>query len=428
MRFTTLDDWLSWQETLHPSEIELELERIASVFNTLYPEPIFPVVITVAGTNGKGSSIAMLDAIYRAAGYQVGRYTSPHLFHYNERICINGVAIDDQSLCDAFARIDKARSETRTETSLTYFEFGTLAALDIFLHHELDVIILEVGLGGRLDAVNIIDADAALITAISLDHVQWLGDNINGIAKEKAGIMRTGRPVVSSGINAIETLAACATEKDASFYQIGKDFNFIETDIERGETWDWQSEQQLRVALPKPALFGHHQLRNAAGVLMVIELLANNLPVSQSALREGLMSVQLAGRFQIISGEPISIFDVAHNVDAMKQLAQQLQQYPCQGRTLAVLGMLSDKDIKNALAEIISSIDEWFLAPLPTPRSESVENLLNALQSGSNAAPTHRCGNVKQALQAANEIAEKVDRILVFGSFYTVAEVMPQPL
>ena len=424
MRFNSLDDWLSWQETLHPSEIELGLERIASVFNSLHPEPNFPVVITVAGTNGKGSSVAMLDAIYRAAGYQVGRYTSPHLFHYNERVCINGKSVNEEYFCNAFARIDEARGGT----SLTYFEFGTLAALDIFLQHQLDIIILEVGLGGRLDAVNIIDADVAVITAISLDHTQWLGDDLNGIAKEKAGIIRAGKPVVSSGINATETLAACATEKNALFYQIGKDFNLIESDIEEGETWDWQSEKQLRAALPKPALFGHHQLRNAAGVLMVIEILANNLPVSQSAVRKGLISVQLAGRFQILSGEPVSIFDVAHNVDAMKQLAQQLQQYPCQGRTLAVLGMLSDKDIQNALAAVISGIDEWFLAPLPTPRSESVDNLYNALQHDSNAELIHCYSNVKQAFQAANKMAGKQDRIIVFGSFYTVAEAMPQPL
>lgn len=422
MRFNTLDEWLGWQETLHPSEIELGLERITSVFSTLHPDPVFPTVITVAGTNGKGSSVAMLDAIYRAADYQVGSYTSPHLFQYNERICINGRPVDDQSLCDAFTRIDNARGET----SLTYFEFGTLAALEIFLQHELDVVILEVGLGGRLDAVNIIDADVALITAIALDHQEWLGNNIKTIASEKAGIMRSGKPVVSSGKNAIDTLATCAADIGAQLYQTGKDFHF--TDASKGRTWDWQSEKQFRTALPKPTLFGEHQIFNAAGVLMVIELLANNLPVSQSAIREGLMSVQLAGRFQILPGEPVCIFDVAHNADAMKQLAQQLQQYPCHGRTLAVLGMLSDKDIHNALLEVISGIDEWFLTPLATPRSESVDKLHRTLKSVSNTATVHNCSDVKQAFQAANKAAKKQDRIVVFGSFYTVAEAMPEPL
>lgn len=426
MRFNTLDDWLSWQETLHPSEIELGLERVASVFSRLHPgfasSSSQPVVITVAGTNGKGSSVAMLDAIYRAAGYQVGRYTSPHLLKYNERICINGEPVNDQLLCDAFARIDEARAAT----SITYFEFGTLAALDIFLHQELDVIILEVGLGGRLDAVNIIDADVALITSISIDHVQWLGHDINTIAKEKAGIMREAKPVVSSSLKAQQALADAAIEKGALLYQLDKDF-YIKRSTE-AKSWDWRFEQQQRVTLPLPALFGEHQLNNAAGVLMVIELLTNRLPVSQSAVREGFMSVQLAGRFQVLPGEPVCIFDVAHNVDAVQQLAQQLKQYPCQGKTLAVLGMLSDKDINNALAEISPLIHEWHIAALPTPRSETVENLSQVLKSCSGSAPVSCYSDIKQAFKAAKSLAGKQDRIIIFGSFYTVAEVMPQPL
>ena len=303
MRFNSLDDWLAWQETLHPSEIELGLDRIAFVFQKLHPQPGFPSVITVAGTNGKGSSVAMLDAIYRIAGYKVGKYTSPHIFQYNERICINNQVIRDDLLCRAFERIDQARGNI----SLTYFEFGTLAALDIFLQHELDVIILEVGLGGRLDAVNIIDTDVALITAISQDHTQWLGHDIAGIAKEKAGIMRANKPVVSSGYSESETLKQCAKILGSEFYQAGEDYTFNKQD---DGSWHWQYKQQLRSALPIPALYGEHQLNNAAGVLMVVELLAKHLPVNQQAIRQALMTVDLPGRFQVIPGQipdPLSL-------------------------------------------------------------------------------------------------------------------------
>jgi dihydrofolate synthase/folylpolyglutamate synthase len=421
MRFNSLGDWLSWQETLHPSEIELGLERIASVFNTLHPEPEFPYIITVAGTNGKGSSVAMLDAIYRAAGYQVGKYTSPHLFHYNERISIDGQAVEDEVICHAFERIEQARGNT----SLTYFEFGTLAAIDIFLQHELDVIILEVGLGGRLDAVNILDADIGLITAISLDHTQWLGDDINAIAREKAGIMRANKPVVSSANNAIAVLKQCAEDVAAKLYQSETDYRFSKQD---NDAWSWQYRGQQRTALPMPALFGEHQLKNAAGVLMVIELMAQQLPVSQQAIREGLMTVKLAGRFQLFPGEPTCIFDVAHNPDAVRQLAQQLQQYPCQGRTLAVLGMLADKDSKAALEEIFNNIDEWFIAPVLTPRSESAENLSGVLGSYNASVSVTSCPSIRDAIEKARKKANPGDRIVVFGSFYTVAEAMPQTL
>lgn len=421
MRFNSLEDWLAWQETLHPSEIELGLERITSVFNNLYPAPELPTVITVAGTNGKGSSVALLDAIFREAGYQVGKYTSPHLFSYNERICINSQPLKDNELCLAFERVDKARGDI----SLTYFEFGTLAALDVFLRHELDVIILEVGLGGRLDAVNIIDADVALITAISQDHTQWLGSDTAGIAKEKAGIMRSNKPVVSSGQCEVNTLADCAEKIGTLIYQSGRDFHFSKQDE---GTWRWQYQQQIRSALPVPALYGEHQLENAAGVLMVVELLSKQLPVSQQAIRTGLMSVSLAGRFQIVPAESVCIFDVAHNADALKQLARQLESFSCRGRVLAVLGMLADKDSKAALTEISHHINEWFLAPLATSRTASAEDLNNVLKSLDSSITSHCFDSVTLAFAQARKTAQPDDCIVIFGSFYTVAEVMPQTL
>ncbi|MEJ2140753.1 MAG: bifunctional tetrahydrofolate synthase/dihydrofolate synthase [Gammaproteobacteria bacterium] len=421
MQFDSLVDWLAWQETLHPSEIELGLERIARVFHKLYPEPELPVVITVAGTNGKGSSVAMLDAIFREAGYKVGKYTSPHLFNYNERIVINGQPVSDEQICCAFERINQARADI----SLTYFEFGTLAALDIFLQDKLDVIILEVGLGGRLDAVNIIDPDVALITAISLDHTQWLGSDLASIAKEKAGIMRSNKPVVSSGQYEIVTLADLASKIGARLYQVGNDFSFNKQD---DGTWRWQSRQQIRSALPLPALYGEHQLENAAGALMVVELLSQQLPISQQAIRHGLMSVALAGRFQIVPAEPVCIFDVAHNTGALKQLARQLDNYPCGGRVLAVLGMLADKDRETALAEIQHNINEWFIAPLATSRTASAEELNRVLKSLDSSINSHCFETVTMAFEQAMKTAQPEDCIVVFGSFYTVAEVMPQRL
>lgn len=421
MRFNSLDEWLTWQETLHPSEIDLGLDRIATVFQKLYPDPELPVVITVAGTNGKGSSVAMLDAIYRAAGYKVGKYTSPHLFNYNERICIDGNDVADDVICQSFERIEQAREGT----SLTYFEFGTLAALDIFLLHKLDLVILEVGLGGRLDAVNIIDADVALITAISQDHTQWLGDDVSVIAREKAGIMRNNKPVVSSGRNQAESLQYVASETGARLYQIDVDFS---ASIKDNSTWSWQFQEQMRSALPLPALYGVRQLDNAAGVLMVIELLAQQLPVNQQAIRQGLMSVKLAGRFQLLPGQPVCIFDVAHNADAIKHLARQLTDFHCQGRILAVLGMLSDKASRNALGDIQNQVDEWFIAPLPTPRSETTENLGRILMSLNDKTVMHNYVTIKEAFDGAQQVARDNDCILVFGSFYTVAEAMQQTL
>lgn len=421
MRFSTLSDWLHWQEQLHPEEIELGLARVSQVFRRLHPEPAEFKVITVAGTNGKGSSVAMLEAILLAAGYQVASYTSPHLLRYNERIRLQGEAVNDSELCAAFERIDQAREDV----SLTYFEFGTLAALDIFYQKQPDVVILEVGMGGRLDAVNIIDADVALITAIDVDHEKWLGSDRETIGFEKAGIMRPEKPAICSDLLVPQSVINHANSIGAQLCCLGRDFT-VET---QENTWALRDKDGslYRNALPLPALRGVHQLQNAAGVLKVLQCLNSCLPVSTQALREGLISVRLAGRFQVVPGDVMTILDVAHNTQSTSILAEMLQAQQVPGRTLAVVGMLADKAIQEALLPLTPTIDEWFLGTLENiPRGADAETLQQALAGTSSDVRLMCYDSVTQAYQAARRQALPGDRIVVFGSFYTVAEVLPQ--
>lgn len=416
MRFTSLDEWLSWQETLHPTDIELGLERVATVFQQLHADnPPFPV-ITVAGTNGKGSSVAMLEAILLAAGYRVGTYTSPHLLTYNERVRLGGEPVDDVALMESFARIDAARQDT----SLTYFEFATLAALDIFYRRLPDVVVLEVGLGGRLDAVNIIDPDVALITSISVDHAEWLGNDREAIAMEKAGIMRAGRPVVFSGRNIPNSLAEHALTLGASLSVLGRDFEYQPHQTD----WQWQAAKQSAITLPKPALAGHHQLDNAAGVLMALSCLAQQLPVSESAMQQGLQAVSLPGRFQIITTDVTWVLDVAHNPDGVARLAELLAATPVSGRTLAVIGMMQDKDMPAVIKQLQAEVDAWYTANLSTPRSADANSLAEIIRSQTHEVEVVACSDVFSACKAAKAAVRDDDRILVCGSFYTVAAAL----
>jgi dihydrofolate synthase/folylpolyglutamate synthase len=413
MRFTTLDAWLSWQELLHPSHIELGLERIASVLLRLHPQPPPFPVITVAGTNGKGSSVAMLEAILRAADYRVGAYTSPHLLRYNERVRLNGEPVSDALLMESFARIDAARAET----SLTYFEFGTLAALDIFYRDEPNVVVLEVGLGGRLDAVNVIDPIVALITSISVDHVDWLGNDRESIAIEKAGIMRAGRPVVFSGRDIPASLVQQALELKAHLAVLGRDFHFQT----RERDWRWWTDTQPVLTLPHPALQGDHQFENAAGVLMVLHQMADQLPVGLEAMCQGLQQVALPGRFQVIAAAVPWVLDVAHNPDGIARLADHLAATPVTGRTLAVFGMLQNKDVRAAIRQLQPQVDVWFTANLSSPSGASAEDLAELIQQQTGSDRVIACEDVGVACDAAKAEARDGDRILVCGSFYTVA-------
>lgn len=415
MRFPTLDAWLAWQETLHPAAIDLGLERPGKVLKALGLESPQHTLITVAGTNGKGSSVAMLEAILLAAGYRVGCYTSPHLQRYNERIRIQGEEVSDEALCQSFARIDEARGET----SLTYFEFGTLAAFDLFARAGLDVAILEVGLGGRLDAVNLLDADVALITAIDIDHAAWLGNDREAIAREKAGILRRGHPAVCSDAQPPASLLAHAAELGSPLYLCGRDYRYREA----GDNWSWSGVTRQRDALPLPALRGGFQLQNAAGVLMVLELLQERLPVASQHLRQGLLSVRLAGRFQVLPGEVPVILDVAHNPQSAAALAANLAQMPVTGRTRAVVAMLEDKDLARVIEALVPVVDHWYVAGLDVYRGAPARHLAGVVERVCHCRPAV-FGQVCAALSRAREEAMPGDRIVIFGSFHTVAEAV----
>ncbi len=415
MRFSTLDEWLGWQESLHPLGIDLGLQRAGEVLQAIGLGSPDHTIVTVAGTNGKGSSVAMLESILLAAGYRVGCYTSPHLLHYNERVRLGGEPVADEVLCQSFERIDQARGEI----SLTYFEFGTLAAFDIFDRAELDVAVLEVGLGGRLDAVNLLDADVALITAIDIDHAAWLGSDRDTIAIEKGGIMRAGHPAVCSDPQPPQSLLELAAQLRTPLSLLGRDYRYEDTP----EGWQWECDALRRGSLPLPALHGRAQLQNAAGVLMVLQLLAERLPVSPQHLKQGLISVSLPGRFQVIPGEPLVILDVAHNPQSAEILAANLHAMSHAGRTHAVVAMLADKDLPSTLQHLKGIVDEWYTAPLNVPRGVEAGVMYQAVSAVAGAGVSS-CSSVAGALAAARQQAQPGDRIVIFGSFYTVAEAM----
>lgn len=416
MRFDTLNEWLAWQETLHTREIDLGLERVARVLERLGKTHPPYTVLTVGGTNGKGSCVAMLEAILGAAGYRVATYTSPHLLRYNERVRICGQEVDDAALCRAFARVDQARGDI----SLTYFEFGTLAALDIFHDAGLDVAILEVGLGGRLDAVNVVDADVALITSVDLDHLDWLGPDRESIGREKAGIFRAGHPVVCGDPDPPSSLTEHARTLGAPLYRIGQDFDYAQDAV----GWHWWSGGTRRDALPRPSLLGDFQLQNAAAVLMALELVRDALPVGQNEVRRGLGEVRLPGRFQVLPGPVERILDVAHNPHGAAALARALRQRPGPGRTLAVVAILGDKDVEAVARCMQPVVDAWYVAGLTLPRGQSGAALAARLAAAIPDAPISVWERVHEAYAAALREARSGDRIVVFGSFHTVAEVL----
>jgi dihydrofolate synthase/folylpolyglutamate synthase len=415
-RFMTLPQWLQWQETLHHREIDLGLDRVAGVADRMDVRLPARVVITVGGTNGKGSCVAMLEAVLLAAGYRVGAYTSPHLLRYNERIRINGKDIDDDGLCAAFQTVDDARRET----TLSYFEFGTLAALRLFCDASLDVALLEVGLGGRLDAVNIVDPDVAMVTSIGIDHVQWLGHDRESIAREKAGIFRNGRPAIGCEVSPPASLVQAARDVGAFWYGLGEQYGYVL----REDSWDWNGPSGGYAGLPLPALRGPHQLANAAGVLMALERLQDRLPVSVTAIHKGLQDVALPGRCQIVPGTVEMILDVSHNPHGAARLAEVLGLSCCSGRTHLILGMLNDKDVGGFVAALSSSVDLWYPAGLNNPRGLSADELYRRMRGLLPVHRIHPCMDVPAACREAGMNAVAGDRIVVCGSFFTVAAAM----
>lgn len=415
MRFLTLADWLSWQETLHPNAIDLGLTRLNRTLERLrWRRPLCPV-ITVGGTNGKGSSVALLNRILTEAGYRVGTFTSPHLLRYNERIVVADREVSDASLIAAFERIDAARGAD----TLTFFEFNALAGLLIFETAGLDAIVLEVGLGGRLDAVNAVDADAALVTSIALDHCEWLGRDVESIGREKAGIFRRNRPAIFGSAAMPDSIRAYAEETGATLLRLGQDFSY-ERD---GAHWSWQGVRSQLEGLPPPALVGDVQFDNAAAVLAVLESLSDRLPIEPSAVARGLQHVQVPGRFQVIRNRVEWILDVAHNPAAAHALASQLAGRATAGRTIAVCGILADKDIEGVATELSASFDEWVIAGLSGARSVDPHQLAQRL-AGRGASVSAVAPDVVAACVLADARAGEGDRIVVFGSFLTVAPAL----
>ncbi len=412
----SLHEWLAYLEQLHPKTIELGLERVNAVKARLELEPGFPI-LTVAGTNGKGSTCAMLEAILDVAGYRTGCYTSPHLLHYNERVRIARDEIDDAALCMAFAAVEQARGDI----SLSYFEFGTLAALWLFQQQQVEVAILEVGLGGRLDAVNAFDADCAIITSIALDHMDYLGDDRESIGREKAGIFRCGKPAVCADRSPPHSVCRHAEEIAADLKLIGHDFD---AEPQQGQ-WLFRSNDGWRMTLPQPSLRGPYQLDNASACLAALEAVRNKLPVTPENIRRGLLEASVPGRFQVLPGKPAVILDVAHNPHAARALAGNLHQMWCSGKTLAVFAMLSDKDIDGVIAALGDEIDVWLVASIAHTRGADASELQSRLlQAGIHEVEVFP--SIAGAYHHACQIAGEDDRIAAFGSFYTVAEVMQQ--
>ena len=418
---TTLNDWLAHCERLHPTSIDMGLDRVRAVAERMGLRFACPV-ITVAGTNGKGSTCAMLEAILMEAGYRTGVYNSPHLVHFEERCRVRGDIVSATDLVANFARVESARCQNGDEVSLTYFEFTTLAILQLLADAKLDVVILEVGLGGRLDAVNILDADCAVITSIDLDHMELLGRTREAIGFEKAGIMRAGRPVVVSDPVPPQSVLDHAAALGADLWRFGVDFNFSGDKLQ----WSWAGRGRRYAGMAYPALRGANQLVNASGVLAALTALRDRLPVTAQSVRNGLSLVELPGRFQIIPGQPTLVLDVAHNPHSVAALTENLDAmgfYPC---THAVFGAMADKDLSLMLARIGPLIDKWYFTDLPTPRAATGEALRAAWQAGNTRldATASAFKSPESALEAVVKAANPTDRIVVFGSFYTVGGIL----
>jgi dihydrofolate synthase/folylpolyglutamate synthase len=415
----TLSEWLAHCEQLHPHAIDMGLERVRQVAQRMALGLECPV-ITVAGTNGKGSTCAMLEAIYLQAGYKTGVYTSPHLVNFEERCRLVGESPKAEEFAAAFECVEVARQDT----TLTYFEFSTLAILKMMVDAELDVVILEVGLGGRLDAVNVIDPDCAIITSIDLDHTALLGSDRNSIGLEKAGIMRAGKPVVISDPVPPESIVQHAQRLGSDAWLMGKDFNFSGDQLQ----WSWAGRGRRYSGLAYPALRGANQLLNASGVLAALEVMRPQLPVTAQAIRNGFAMVELAGRFQIVPGEPVLVLDVAHNPHSVAALAANLDAMGFYPTTHAVFGAMADKDLPSMLKKLLPLVDAWYFTDLPLPRASSAKQLASEWANMSTRkdvrASVHE--TPQKALDAAILSADPTDRILVFGSFYTVGGVLQQ--
>ncbi len=416
MRFRGVAEWLAWQQAAHPVEVDPGLERVGEVWRRLGRTPA-ATVLTVGGTNGKGSTCAYLDAILRASGYEAGLFTSPHLVRYNERIRIGGREIADDALLEAFAEIDAARGDV----SLTFFEWNALAAFVAFGRARVDVAVLEVGMGGRLDAVNLLDADAAAVVSVGLDHREWLGPTVEAIGFEKAGIFRAGRPAIFGGRQIPRSVAGHAAKIGARLRRMGTDFDYVE----RSDGWDYVGFGSRRRELPLPALAGASQLGNAAVALAMLESVEPALLVPDEAVRTGLVGVHLPGRFQVIPGRPEWILDVAHNPDAAASLAASLSARRSPGNTLAVCGILADKDVEGIVSALAPQIHRWIAVGLAGPRALGPGELARRI-SEAGARSVVAVADVAAGLAQARVECAAGDRVVVFGSFLTVGPALAE--
>jgi len=452
-----LEQWQDYLLELHPKEIELGLERVRQVYDRMLQPAHQALKIVVGGTNGKGSTCAMLEAILLAAGYRVGVYSSPHLVRFNERFRIQGQPVHDELICQHLQAVEVQRGDV----ALTFFEFTTLAGLDLFAAADLDVWILEIGLGGRLDAVNIVDADCSILTQIAVDHQDYLGADRESIGAEKAAIFRPDTIAICTDTEPPQSVLKTAQEKGTPLWLLGRDFDYQADSYQ----WQYKGPNQRRAALPYPALRGNNQLPNACAALAALEALREQLVVPIQDIKQGLIQVSLPGRFQVLPGQPMVILDVAHNPHAVRSLAYNLQQIPTTGRTIAVVGMLKDKEVEAALRQLAGQIDRWHCAALPAPRGLNAEKLSTLVKAAMTApsqplmenlplaqhngrsndeqamseAPRVRPRQVNRssrpaevlaydsvvdAFQAAQQVSTDNDRILVFGSFFTVGPVL----
>ena len=411
----SLDEWLAFIERQHPKAIALGLDRVEAVRARLGLAPACPVFI-VGGTNGKGSTCAMLESILRCAGYRTGLYTSPHLLRYNERVRIDSREVPDDALCAAFEAVEGARGDT----PLTYFEYGTLAAAWLFAREPLDAWILEVGLGGRLDAVNVFDADCAVLTSIDLDHMDYLGPTREDIGREKAGIFRAGRPAVVADASPPQSVLDTAAALGARLLLGGRDFGFTADKSQ----WVYWGPGGKRPALAYPALRGPIQLVNAAATIAALEPLRDRLPVAMQDIRRGLAEVEVPARFQVLPGRPSVILDVGHNPQAARNLAANLADSGFAPDTHAVFGALRDKDIAGVVRPLVARITHWHLATLDGPRGTAAAELAAILRAEGVKVPIDLYDNPVEAFAAARVQAGEADKIAVFGSFLTVAAVL----
>ena len=420
--FSSLAEWLDYQQRVHARGIDLGLERVREVWRRSGAPRIADTVITVGGTNGKGSTVAFLEAMLRAGGIRVSAYTSPHILRYNERVRVDGVDADDDALIAAFERIETARGRNDADAiPLTYFEFGTLAALNIFARANLDVALLEVGLGGRLDAVNLIDADAAIVTTVDLDHMEWLGNDRESIGREKAGIFRTGKPAIIGEIDPPHSLIESASRVGACVLRRGRDYTIqVEND-----GWIWRIGS-TQLDLPMPVLSAPAQIANAAAAITALHSLRDPLGWNPEAIARGVRDARVAGRLQRIADSPQVIVDVAHNPQAARELARWLDANPVAGKNVAVFGALSDKDVAGIVGALHPRIAHWHLAGLEgeSPRGLPIDELARRVREAIPNANISEHRDVANALHAARAAADEDDRILAFGSFFVVASAM----